>query len=135
MRANQVGVRVSLLKRGRCAAIPCPARLPVLLTAPGMGVFTWQDPATAAGRRQYAGQFCDDKMHGQGVLLMANGDVYTGSFKDDKFHGPGRLVTADGQGVLDGEWMEGEFAAPGPSALALATAAAGRVTDPELLRL
>jgi hypothetical protein len=71
--------------------------------ANGLGTCTWSE-----GWRKddsYAGNFKDDKRHGQGKYTDASGDVYEGKWKDDKKHGQGKYTWADG-GVYEGEYKD-----------------------------
>ena len=49
----------------------------------------------------------NDKRHGKGRCVYANGDVYEGDFVNDKRHGKGKYIYADGR-VEDG-WSENGY--------------------------
>ena len=38
------------------------------------------------------GNFDDNIVQGEGILIRENGDIYEGSFKDGLFHGAGSLI-------------------------------------------
>jgi hypothetical protein len=65
----------------------------------GKGKYVYADGAV------YEGDWKDGKIHGKGNYLYATGDVYEGDFKDDKKHGKGNYVYAAG-GVYEGDWMD-----------------------------
>ena len=45
----------------------------------GKGKLTW----TNEKRKQYIGDFVNDKFYGVGELILANGDTYNGNFLDN----------------------------------------------------
>merc|ERR1712066_127244 len=47
----------------------------------GFGKYVWKD------RKQYEGQYVDDKKHGYGIYTWPDGRVYKGYWKDGKQHG------------------------------------------------
>ena len=57
---------------------------------------------------KYAGEWKDDKSHGEGTETYANGDKYIGEWKDGKRNGQGTFTYADGK-VKKGIWEKGEF--------------------------
>jgi len=57
---------------------------------------------------KYAGEWKDDKSHGEGTETYANGDKYIGEWKDGKRNGQGAFTYADGK-VKKGIWENGEF--------------------------
>ena len=63
---------------------------------------------TLADGVTYAGQWKDDKQHGQGTYTSADGDKYVGQWKDGMQHGLGKATLADGEVGHDGEWENGE---------------------------
>ena len=54
------------------------------------GTYTWADGEV------YAGEWKDDKKHGQGTHTWADGEKYVGEYKDGKKHGQGTYTWADG---------------------------------------
>jgi len=48
----------------------------------------------------YLGQFNDDKGHGQGAVISANGDKYVGHFKNGAPHGEGIATREDGVTIV-----------------------------------
>ena len=56
---------------------------------------------------KYAGEWKNDKWHGQGTITYADGGTYTGGFKRNKKHGQGIAVFVDGSAVK-GVWKDGE---------------------------
>lgn len=67
----------------------------------GYGEFT--DPVGNV----YAGEFFEDKRHGQAKFTYEGG-VYEGAYADNKRHGQG--VEKDSAGnVFEGEWVRGDF--------------------------
>lgn len=44
----------------------------------------------------YRGFFKDNKMHGKGEFIFANGDVFTGNFENNLKSGPGEYVERAG---------------------------------------
>ena len=59
-------------------------------------------------RHVRAGQWKDDRQHGQGTYTSADGDTYVGQWKDGMQHGLGKATLADGEVGHDGEWENGE---------------------------
>lgn len=47
----------------------------------GKGTYKWDD------RSGYEGEWLQDKMHGQGVFVTADGQVVEGLFKEDNYVG------------------------------------------------
>jgi hypothetical protein len=56
---------------------------------------------------KYTGEFKNDKVEGQGTLVMANGDKYVGEFKNNERAGQGTLVFANGDKYV-GEFKNNE---------------------------
>ena len=54
---------------------------------------------------RYEGEFCENKMHGNGVYTWADGNHYEGGFRNGKQHGHGIHAWKDGR-LYDGEWRE-----------------------------
>jgi hypothetical protein len=54
-------------------------------------VFTWADGS------RYEGEFANDKMNGQGIMVYADGSSYSGEWKDDKKHGEAVVKGVDGK--------------------------------------
>ena len=67
----------------------------------GTGKMTFSEKDS---RREYEGEWADDRKNGHGVLRWKNGTVYEGEFAEDKLCGKGRFV------ISEGEFYEGEFA-------------------------
>ena len=83
-----------------------------------------QGTYTVANGDQYTGEFKDGTFNGQGTYTFANGSQYTGDFKDGRRSGQGVFKRADGSIIL-GEWRDDlaqgrvlEFTADGIPALA-----------------
>merc|ERR1711964_121470 len=53
----------------------------------------------------YVGQWKDNKRHGQGTMIWANGDKYAGQWKDSKMHGKGTMTQLNGRKYL-GQWKD-----------------------------
>ena len=83
-----------------------------------------QGTYTVANGDQYIGEFKDGTFNGQGTYSFANGNQYTGDFKDGRRSGQGVFKRADGSLIL-GEWRDDlaqgrvlEFTADGMPVLA-----------------
>ncbi|NBW25881.1 MAG: hypothetical protein EBR89_10840 [Betaproteobacteria bacterium] len=61
---------------------------------------------------RYAGEFKNNKKHGQGTYTVANGDKYTGEFKDGTFDGQGTYSFANGN-QYTGDFKEGKRSGQG----------------------
>lgn len=99
-----------------------------------------QGTYTVANGDQYVGEFKDGTFNGQGTYSFANGSRYTGDFKDGKRSGLGAFTRADG-GVIVGEWRDDvangrllEFTADGVL-LRAGLYEQGRLINPETLTL
>jgi len=57
------------------------------------------------GGKKYVGQWKDDRINGQGILLYINGLKYIGERYDGKRHGQGTMIYADGRKYV-GEWKD-----------------------------
>ena len=71
---------------------------------------TWTDcqgTYTFDNGNTYAGEWRDDKPHGQGTNTYVNGDKYVGEFRDGDFNGQGTYTWADGM-VESGIWENGK---------------------------
>ena len=68
----------------------------------GQGTFIKADGA------KYVGEFKDGKKHGQGTFTYADGEKYVGGYKDNEPHGQGTYTWADGSKYV-GEWQDGIF--------------------------
>lgn len=60
---------------------------------------------------RYEGQFANGLFEGRGVYVWQNGDRFEGSFRAGEMHGSGRFTLASGQ-VTTGEWDMGRYQAP-----------------------
>jgi hypothetical protein len=63
------------------------------------------------GAEEYDGEWCDDKMHGEGRYTFTSGAEYTGSWTGGKMNGSGKMVYADGTsyaGTWSNNLMDGE---------------------------
>lgn len=58
-----------------------------------LSVFAFVSASQSFSSEFFAGEFCDDKRHGRGILRLSTGERYDGGFADDTFHGLGVLVT------------------------------------------
>jgi hypothetical protein len=56
--------------------------------------------------RKHAGEFRDDKPHGQGTLALPNGTEFVGEFRDGKRSGTGTEYRADGSVLKSGIWQD-----------------------------
>jgi len=84
---------------GAAVALPnCPA---VGYYHQCVGQETWP-----SGNR-YAGEFKNNKKHGQGTYTVSNGDQYMGEFKDGTFNGQGTYTFAKG-GRYAGDFKDGK---------------------------
>lgn len=54
---------------------------------------------------RYTGDFSDDVFHGKGRLEYSGGDIYEGDWKNDKMDGFGKYTTLYGKIVYEGEWQ------------------------------
>ena len=57
---------------------------------------------------KYAGEWKDNKMHGQGIYSYANGDKYVGEYKNGAMHGQGTYTFANGDKHV-GEFKNGKY--------------------------
>jgi formylglycine-generating enzyme required for sulfatase activity len=99
-----------------------------------------QGTYTVANGDQYSGEFKDGTFNGQGTYSFANGSRYAGDFKDGKRSGQGAFTRTDG-GVVVGEWRDDlaqgrvlEFAADGTPVRA-GVFDKGRLISPQALTL
>lgn len=58
-------------------------------------------------RREYTGDWLNDKKTGRGTMFYQNGNRYDGLWLDDKPHGEGRMIYANGD-VYEGMWFMGQ---------------------------
>jgi S1-C subfamily serine protease len=79
---------------------PCPTD-PNIRWHACQGRYTWTNGDV------YAGEWLDDKRHGQGTDTFANGHRYTGGFADGRRHGSGTYTFPNGERYV-GEWRNGE---------------------------
>lgn len=54
----------------------------------------------------YNGDFLNNKKHGDGLILLSNGDKYEGSFANDQFEGEGAYTDVEGN-ITNGQWNHG----------------------------
>lgn len=54
-------------------------------------------------RREYTGDWVNEKKTGKGTMFYANGDRYDGLWLDDKPHDEGRMIYSNGD-VYEGKW-------------------------------
>ena len=99
-----------------------------------------QGTYTVANGDQYSGEFKDGTFNGQGTYSFANGSRYAGDFKDGRRSGQGAFTRTDG-GVVVGEWRDDlahgrvlEFAADGTPVRA-GVFDKGRLISPQALTL
>ena len=99
-----------------------------------------QGTYTVANGDQYSGEFKDGTFNGQGTYSFANGSRYTGDIKDGKRSGQGAFTRTDGS-VVVGEWRDDlaqgrvlEFAADG-TPLRAGVFDKGRLISPQALTL
>jgi hypothetical protein len=55
----------------------------------------------------YQGEFHLEKRHGQGILLLPNGDRYEGVWFNDQKEGPGKFIYRQKRQIYEGEWSLG----------------------------
>ncbi|GHT14997.1 hypothetical protein AGMMS4956_14040 [Bacteroidia bacterium] len=60
----------------------------------------------------YTGDMRDGKRHGQGTLLLQNGNTYTGSFANNVANGRGTLTDAQGNILARGIWSNDRLEVP-----------------------
>ena len=48
----------------------------------------------------------NDKKQGRGIYKWGKGNIFEGSFQNDFRHGEGKLMLADGE-VIEGTWING----------------------------
>ncbi|KAL4490320.1 hypothetical protein ABPG72_004359 [Tetrahymena utriculariae] len=72
----------------------------------GQGTF-WVCEGKNKLRREYTGDWVDDKKTGKGTMFYNNGDRYDGLWLDDKPHDEGRMIYANGD-VYEGQWFVGK---------------------------
>jgi hypothetical protein len=70
----------------------------------GVGVYTF-DKLSQFDR--YDGHWMNGKQNGLGKLFWKSGDYYQGDFQDNRFHGEGNLVAANGRIIKKDQWEEG----------------------------
>ena len=58
-------------------------------------------------RREYTGDWANDKKTGRGTAYYKCGDRYDGIWLDNKPHGEGRIIFANGD-VYEGMWFFGK---------------------------
>jgi len=58
-------------------------------------------------RREYTGDWNNDKKTGKGTMFYKSGDRYDGLWLDDKPHGEGRMIYSNGD-VYEGMWFMGK---------------------------
>jgi len=99
-----------------------------------------QGTYTVANGDQYVGEFKDGTFNGQGSYSFANGSRYTGDFKDGKRSGQGVFSRADGS-VIVGDWRDDlaqgpvlEFAGDG-NLIRSGMYEQGRLVSPQALTL
>ena len=56
---------------------------------------------------RYIGDWKYDIRTGEGVYTFSNGDYYAGGFSENRFHGKGKMIWANGD-KYDGDWESGE---------------------------
>jgi len=55
---------------------------------------------------RYEGEFRGGKRHGQGTLVLSNGEKFVGEFNDDQINGKGTYHLLNGQ-TVEGQWENG----------------------------
>jgi hypothetical protein len=53
----------------------------------------------------YEGFFKEDKIHGYGKLVYANGDTFVGNFEDNKKNGAGLYYNKAKEETYEGNWV------------------------------
>ena len=81
--------------------VPNPP-LPPSLSPTSFGTYYYLD----SGR--YEGEWVDDRIHGKGKPVYANGNVYDGEWLDGRIQGYGTLTYADGDKYI-GQWQDGKM--------------------------
>ena len=73
----------------------------------GEGTYTYCSYSDS-DRREYSGEWKDDKMDGSGKLSFRDNSSYAGDWKDNKRHGKGLFLYGDGLYYI-GQWENDEF--------------------------
>jgi len=58
-------------------------------------------------RREYTGEWVNDKKEGKGAFFYKNGDRYDGLWVEDLPQGEGRMIYSNGD-IYEGQWHEGK---------------------------
>ena len=66
-----------------------------------LGIYTWAD------KRQFTGDWKNNKMDGEGIFIWPDGRKYNGQYKDDKKEGTGSFEWNDGR-KYQGMWKNGK---------------------------
>jgi hypothetical protein len=77
---------------------------------------------------QYAGEWKDGMMNGQGTFTWTNGEKYVGEWKDNKKHGQGTHISSDGTKHV-GEWKDNKKRGQGVTTWSNGTKWAGEWKD------
>ena len=64
-----------------------------------------QGTYTIPSGQKYVGEFRDGKVNGHGTLTFPNGSKYVGEFRDDEYHGRGTLWGPTGSVIHSGRWV------------------------------
>ena len=65
-----------------------------------IGSASWENGKT------YKGEWKNNKINGQGIMIWPGAWIYKGTFKNSRFHGKGEIVWNDGSSYI-GEWNDG----------------------------
>ena len=74
----------------------------------GFGTYTYGHNTKWAGYK-YEGEFKDNKRHGQGTFIFANGIKQVGKFENDFLNGFGISYDKNGTILKEGIWKDGKF--------------------------
>jgi hypothetical protein len=95
-------------EEGEGAVSEAPEAMVLVMQGEGSFSTSGGSSVLSAGVRSYEGGWKNDRPHGRGLMLFANGDVYTGMWANGVFHGAGTYAFADGR-EYSGLWSDGRM--------------------------